>query len=117
MTCVPLLATTVSVEELPALMEVGLAEMLTVGGTEFAVTVTVAVAVALPPPPVAVAVYVVVAAGLTGCVPPVACNVYVVPSLPVTVTWLALVAATVRVADAPAVMDAGLALMLTVGAL
>jgi hypothetical protein len=45
--------------------------MVTVGAG-FAEIVTVAVAVADPPGPVALAVYVVVADGLTACVPPVA---------------------------------------------
>jgi hypothetical protein len=50
-----LLAVTVNVEELPTVIEVGLATMVTVGGV-LAVTVNVAVAVAVPPAPVAVAV-------------------------------------------------------------
>jgi hypothetical protein len=50
-----LVAVTVIVDELPELMDAGLAEMVTVGGG-FGVTVTVAVAVAVPPGPVAVAV-------------------------------------------------------------
>ena len=76
---------------------------------------TVAAAVALPPLPFAVAVYVVVVAGLTACVPPVAARVYVVPSEPLMVTCVALVAETVRVDELPAVMDAGDALIVTVG--
>jgi hypothetical protein len=63
-TCVALTAATVRVDELPEVMEVGNAVMVTVGGG-FGVTVTVAAAVTLPPAPVAVAVYVVVVAGLT----------------------------------------------------
>jgi hypothetical protein len=43
------------VEELPATIAVGFAEMVTVG-TGFEVTVTVAITEALPPGPVAVAV-------------------------------------------------------------
>jgi hypothetical protein len=50
-----LLAVTVNVEELPTVIEVGLATMVTVGGV-LAVTATVVVAVAVPPAPVAVAV-------------------------------------------------------------
>jgi hypothetical protein len=50
-----LAAVTVKVEELPEVIDVGLATMLTVGAA-FAVTVTVAVADAVVPPPVAVAV-------------------------------------------------------------
>jgi hypothetical protein len=38
------------------------------------------------------------------------------PSEPVTVTWVALPATTVNVEEPPAVIDAGLAVMLTVGA-
>jgi hypothetical protein len=66
---VALVAVTVKVEELPALIEVGLAEMATVGipGATAAVTVTLATAEAFPPAPVALAVYVVVALGLTAC--------------------------------------------------
>jgi hypothetical protein len=41
--------------------------------------------------------------------------VYVLLSVPVTVTWVAFVAVTVNVEELPAVMDAGLALMVTVG--
>jgi hypothetical protein len=42
--------------------------------------------------------------------------VYELPSLPVTVTWVASVAATVNVDEDSALMVAGLALMETVGA-
>ena len=70
---------------------------------------TVAVAVALPPLPLAVAVYVVVDAGLTACVPPGALRLYVLPSDPLTVTWVAFVAAIVRVDELPAAMDTGFA--------
>jgi hypothetical protein len=73
---VALLAVTVNVEELPDVTDVGLAAIATVGtGFVDALTVTVAVEVAEPPAPVAVAVYVVVADGLTACVPPVGCRV------------------------------------------
>jgi hypothetical protein len=78
--------------------------------------VTVAIADALPPAPVAVAVYVVVAFGVTDWVPPFVARVYELPSLPVTVTWVASVAATVNVDEDSALMVAGLALMETVGA-
>jgi hypothetical protein len=40
----------------------------------------------------------------------------VLPSDPVTVTWVALVAVTVKVDEFPVVIEAGLAVMLTVGA-
>lgn len=48
--------------------------------------------------------------------PPLGCRVYVVPSLPATVTCVALAAVTVKVEELPAVIDVGLATMLTVGA-
>jgi hypothetical protein len=78
--------------------------------------VTVAVAEAVPPDPVAVAVYVVVVVGLTDCVPPFDCRVYLLPSDPLTVTCVALVAVTVSVEEPPLVIEVGLELMLTVGA-
>jgi hypothetical protein len=67
-----LVALTVKVEELPAVIDAGLAEIATVGvpGVTTAVTVTPATADAFPPAPVALAVYVVVALGLTACLPP-----------------------------------------------
>jgi hypothetical protein len=52
-TCVVYLTDTVKVDELPALMVVGLAVMLMIGAE---LTVTVTVAVVVPPAPVAVAV-------------------------------------------------------------
>jgi hypothetical protein len=67
-----LFAVTVSVEELPAAIEVGLALMVTVGAR---FTVTVAVEEIWTPPSVAVAVYVVVVLGLTDSVPPATPNV------------------------------------------
>lgn len=72
-----MVALMVRIDELPAVIEVGFAEILTVGagGGGAWVTVTVAVADALVPPPVATAVYVVVAAGLTDSVPPFALSV------------------------------------------
>jgi hypothetical protein len=75
-TLVAFVAETVSVDELPALIEVGLATRVAVaaggGGGVAAATVTIAVAVALPPVPDAVAVYVVVAEGVIDFVPPAA---------------------------------------------
>lgn len=38
------------------------------------------------------------------------------PSVPVTVTWVALVAVTVKVDELPEVIDVGFAVTLTVGA-
>jgi hypothetical protein len=55
------------------------------------------------------------AVGLTACVPPAGCSVYEVPSLPATVTLVALVAVTVKVDELPAAIDVGLALMAIVG--
>lgn len=57
-------AVTVRVEDEPAVIDEGLAEICTVGAG-LVVTVSVTDAVALPPLPVAVAVYVVVVDGLT----------------------------------------------------
>lgn len=115
MTWVALVADTVSMEEPPAGSELGFAVIVTVGGPG-GTTVTVVVAVIVPvvPTPVAVAVYVVVVVGLTDWVPPLGCNEYVVPSVPVITTCVALVAATVSIDDAPDVMDVGLAMILTV---
>jgi hypothetical protein len=55
-TVVAFVAPTVSVDELPAAIEVGVATMVTVGAATAGVTVTVAAAVALPPGPLAVTV-------------------------------------------------------------
>jgi hypothetical protein len=52
---VAFIAVTVSVDEFPEIIDVGLAMMVTVGA-EFCVTVTVVAAEALPPEPVAFAV-------------------------------------------------------------
>jgi hypothetical protein len=57
----------------------------------------------------------VVAFGLTDCVPPFGCKVNVVPSDPVTVTCVALLADTVNVDELPAPIEEGLAEMATVG--
>ena len=109
-TAVAFVAVTVSNDELPSTTVVGFAEMVTVGAG-FAETVTVAVAVAVPPGPVAFAVYVVVADGLTACVPPLDTSVYVVPSLPEIVTCVAFTAVTVSVEDCPDAMVVGFALI------
>jgi hypothetical protein len=56
-TCVAFVAVTVNVEEPPAVIEAGEAEIVTVGaGFEVEVTVTVALAEEIPPAPVAAAV-------------------------------------------------------------
>lgn len=57
----------------------------------------------------------VVFAGITVCVPPEDGNVYVLPSVPVTVTWVALNAVTVRVDEFPEMTVVGFAVMLTEG--
>ena len=72
---------------------------------------TVAFAVAVPPLPLAVAVYVVVAAGLTACVPPAAPRLYVLPSEPLIVTCVAFVAVIVRIDELPAATDTGFAVI------
>jgi hypothetical protein len=59
---------------------------------------------------------VVVAEGLTDCVPPVAPSVYELPSLPLIVTCVALVATTFSEEEPPEAIDVGLAVMDTVGA-
>ena len=64
-----MVAVTVRTEDDPTIMDVGFAEMETVGAPG-AVTVTVAVAEKVPAAPVAVAVYVVVDVGDTDCDPP-----------------------------------------------
>ena len=54
--------------------------------------------------------------GLTACVPPVGCRLYVLPSDPVTITCVAFVAVTVRVDELPDAIDVGLAFIPTMGA-
>ena len=53
--------------------------------------------------------------GLTACVPPVGCSVYAVPSLPAIVTVVAFVAVTVKIDDVAAMIEVGLAVMVTTG--
>ena len=75
-TPVAFVAATVNVDDPPKATEVGVAAIVTVGaGVVDEPTVTVVVADVFPPAPVAVAVYVVVADGLTACVPPVDASV------------------------------------------
>ena len=57
----------------------------------------------------------VVTEGLTACVPPPAGSAYELPSLPLTATSVALVAVTVNMDEAPAIIAAGLAEMPLVG--
>jgi hypothetical protein len=70
----------------------------------------------VPPGPVATAVYVVVVIGVTVSVPLLPARVYDVLLVPVTTTWLAFVAVTVKVADCPSTIDAELGVMPTVSA-
>lgn len=107
-TVVAFAAATVKVDELPVVIEVGFAVMVIVGAG-IGVTVTLALADEFPPAPVALAVYVDVAVGLTCCVPPLDDIVYKLPSVPVTITCVAFVAATVKVDELPSVIDSGLA--------
>ena len=107
-------AVTLNIDELPEMIEVGLAVILTFG-VGFGVTVTVVLADDLPPLPIATAVYVVVAVGLTSCVPPLDCKEYVLPSVPLIVTCVASTAATFRVDELSIVIEAGFAVMITVG--
>lgn len=55
-------------------------------------------------------------AGETDWVPPPVGKVYVLPSVPVMLTWVAFAAVTVNVDEAPLVIVAGAAEMVTVGA-
>jgi hypothetical protein len=68
-TVVAFVALTLRSDEFEAVIEEGVAAIVTVGDG-FGVTVIRMELVLLPPAPVAVAVYVVDAAGLTVCVPP-----------------------------------------------
>jgi len=54
--------------------------------------------------------------GVTACVPPPVASAKVLPSLPVTTTWVALIAVTVNIDEAPEMIDAGLAVIPLVGA-
>jgi len=96
----------------PSVIVLGLAESVAVGvggGTEL--TVTVALFETEPPIPVQVIEYVVVCDGVTLCEPevPVVVN-------PLPVQAVAPVEVQVRVDDCPAVIDAGFAVKVAVGA-
>jgi hypothetical protein len=103
----------VSVDIPPAATEVGFAVRVTLGGT--GVTVIVTVAVALAPGTVAVAVYVVVEAGVTDCVPPVAETTYRLPSDPVIATAAAFEALILSIDAVPATITVGFAVSVTAG--
>lgn len=115
---VALWAVTVKTEELPLVIVVGLALIVTVGAPDdsLVVTVIVADAEAVPPDPVAVAVYVVVEVGLTDSDPPVARIVRLLPLVPVMEIAVAFAAVTVKTEELPLVIVMGLALIVTVGA-
>lgn len=53
---------------------------------------------------------------MTDCVPPLGCKVYVLPSVPETITWVAFAAIMLNVDELPELMEVGAAVMLTVGA-
>jgi hypothetical protein len=115
-TCVAFVAVTVTMDELPLVIDVGLAVTVTVGADVLVVMVIVTLAEAVPPAPVAVAVYVVAEVGLTETDPPPAAIVRLLPLLPVMVIPVAFWATTVKTEELPAVIDVGLAVMVTVGA-
>ena len=54
--------------------------------------------------------------GLTVWLPPFEERLKLLPSVPLTVTWVALVAETVRTEELPEMSELGAALMVTVGA-
>lgn len=54
--------------------------------------------------------------GLTDCAPPFEAKMYELPSLPLTVTAVALLAVTVSVEELPEVIEVGFAAILTIGA-
>ena len=56
------------------------------------------------------------AVGLTVWLPPVGERLKLLPSVPITVTWVALAAETVRTEELPDTTELGAALMVTVGA-
>jgi hypothetical protein len=115
---VAFLAVTLKTEELPLVIEVGLALIVTVGLTDPAPVSTVIVteAEAVPPEPVAVAVNLVVEVGLTDTTPPPAAIVRLLPLVPVIVIPLAFLAVTLKTEELPLVIEVGLALIVTVGA-
>jgi len=120
-TCVAFVADTVTTEELPVAIVVGLAVMVAVGVPDEpplppVVTVIITLAEAVPPAPVAVAVYVAVEVGLTDTAPPPAAIVRELPLVPVIVIPVAFWAITVKTEELPLVIDVGLALSVTVGA-
>src|SRR2546422_838808 len=97
----------VTVDECPAWIVVGLAEIVAVGTGR---TVTVTDACACPPDPVTKSVYVVVAVGDTDVLPDVA------TAAPLSVPLVAFVDDHVTVADCPAWIVVGLAEIVAVGA-
>jgi hypothetical protein len=119
---VSFVAVTVKIEELPLVIDVGLAVIVAVGADEPpdeppVVTVIVTDDEAVPPAPVAVAVYVVAEVGLTDTAPPPAAIVRLLPFDPVIVIPVSFVAVTVKIEELPLVIDLGLAPIVTVGTL
>jgi hypothetical protein len=118
-TFVAFVTVTVTTDEAPFAIEVGLAVIVPVGADvppdDPVDMVIVTDAEAEPPAPVAVAVYVVAEVGLTDTAPPPAAIVRLLPLLPVIVIPVAFVAVTVKIEELPLVIDVGLALILTVG--
>ena len=117
-TPVAFVAVIVKTVELPLVIDVGLALMVTVGAPDVppAPTVMVTDAEAVPPDPVAVAVYVVVEVGLTDIAPPPDAIVRLLPLVPVIVIPVAFLAVTVKTEELPLEIVVGLALIVTVGA-
>jgi hypothetical protein len=101
----------VNVAEAPAVIVIGDAVSVAVGGTA-GCTVTLATEVAVPPLPVAVNVYCVVADGVTAIDPEAA----TIPMPLLIETVLAFVVVHVKVAELPAVTVAGVAESDTTGA-
>jgi len=111
-----LVSVTVSVTDWPELMLVELALIDTVGRL-LVVTVMVVLDDALVlDGPVAFAVYVVVEDGVTVMVPPEIARLYDDPSVPVTLSAVALEAVTVSVSDVPGLIELFAAVIETVGA-
>jgi hypothetical protein len=115
LTEVALVAVQLKVDFRPAMIEVGVAEKVSVGAAW--VTVTVAEAVALPPGPVAVAVNVVVAVGTTALLPESASGCWSsCGSVGEIVTEVAPVLVHCKVLSWPAVTVGGIAVKVMVGA-
>jgi hypothetical protein len=103
-----------SVEELAEMIELGLADIVTVGAVGGGVTVTIADWLAEPPAPLQASEYVAVAVRL-----PVLCEpevVFVPDQAPEAVHEVALLEVQLKVDAFPEVIEAGLAVIVTMGA-